>query len=244
MFRSAIHVFILVLLFQHEKAVAQTSSVLPKDTAFMFQGMPEAHFPGGDKELLKYLKKNIRYPREAFYKGIHGRVIVQFTVDSSGALKDMSVLRGIPGGEALDSEALRVVRTMPRFNPAQQQGKAVSVKYYLPVNFSLSEDIKVIESTPPSYPGGQKAEEDFLSANLIYPAKAKRKKVEGTAIIRVKIGTDGSLLLPKPETLIGYGIEEEALRVVMLMPNWTPEMHDGHAVEKEVRIRVVFKLGQ
>lgn len=243
MIRSAILILVFNLFLLFQNVAAQTAGLV-KDSLPAFPCTPEIEpqFPGGDKELFKYLKKNVHYPKDAFYKGIHGRVTIQFTVDTSGALNDILVLRGIAGGAALDSEALRVVRMMPKFRPAQRLGKAVPAKYYLPVNFSLSDIPEVTKSVPPAYPGGDAAEEEFLASNMVYPVKAKRKKVEGTAIIRVKIGTDGSLLLPKPETLIGYGIEEEALRVVMLMPNWIPETHDGHPVEKEVRIRVVFKL--
>jgi TonB family protein len=243
MFRSAILIFIYTLFLQAANLQGQISSAPLKGNTAVFDYIPQMpEFPGGEKELIKYIRKNLNYPSAEFYKGIHGRVIIRFVVDSSGGIQNDTVIKGIPEGKALETEARRVVKNMPKWKPGIQNGKAVAVYYNLPILFSLSSEIDVKETIAPSFPGGETAQKEFLADNLIYPGKARKKKIEGTAVIRVKIGADGSLLLPKPETLIGYRIEEEALRLVMLMPNWIPETHDGHPVDKEVRIRVVFKL--
>jgi len=96
--------------------------------------MPE--FPGGQAELFKYLSENVKYPVIAQENGIQGRVICQFVVNKDGSIVDVQVVRS--GGDAsLDKEAVRVIKSMPKWKPGKQRGKAVRVKYTVPVNFKL-----------------------------------------------------------------------------------------------------------
>ena len=95
--------------------------------------MPE--FPGGMAECMKYLGKNVKYPEDCKKEGVDGRVIVQFVVYEDGSIKDAKVVRGIH--PSLDKEALRVVEGMPKWKPGKQDGKAVKVKYTIPVSFKL-----------------------------------------------------------------------------------------------------------
>ena len=92
-------------------------------------------FPGGEVGLMKYLQENIKYPPEAAKNDIEGRVIVQFIVDKTGQVGEVKVLR--PISEELDAEAVRVVKTLPKFEPGRQDGEAVSVWYTLPISFKL-----------------------------------------------------------------------------------------------------------
>ncbi|NDV47119.1 energy transducer TonB [Paludibacter sp. 221] len=95
--------------------------------------MPE--FPGGPQALFEYLNKNMRYPVIAQENGIQGRVICQFVVNRDGSIVDIVVVKSID--PSLDKEAIRVIQSMPKWNPGQQRGKSVRVKYTLPVNFKL-----------------------------------------------------------------------------------------------------------
>lgn len=92
-------------------------------------------FPGGPAELMSYLSKNIRYPVIAQENGIQGRVICQFVVGSDGSIRDIKVMRGVDA--SLDKEAIRVIQSMPKWIPGRQNGKAVSVRFTLPVTFRL-----------------------------------------------------------------------------------------------------------
>ena len=92
-------------------------------------------FPGGDAALMSYLANNIHYPTVAAENGVQGRVIVGFVVERDGSITDVSVLRGVDS--ALDREAMRVVKGMPRWTPGKQNGSAVRVKYQVPVMFRL-----------------------------------------------------------------------------------------------------------
>ena len=96
--------------------------------------MPE--FPnGGMAGLMQYLSKNIKYPTIAQENGTQGRVTVQFVVNKDGSIVDAKVLRGVD--PYLDKEAIRVISSMPKWKPGMQRGKAVRVKYTVPVMFRL-----------------------------------------------------------------------------------------------------------
>ena len=98
--------------------------------------MPQ--FPGGREVLLKYLAANIKYPASAVKAKKQGRVIVTFIVQKDGSITHAKIARSI--NPELDAEALRVVKGMPKWTPGTQLGKPVSVKYALPVKFSLQKD--------------------------------------------------------------------------------------------------------
>lgn len=106
----------------------------PKEQVFdRVEQMPQ--FGSGDKELLEYLSKNIKYPAIARENGIQGTVVVQFVVGKDGSIQSPQVVRSIGGG--CDEEALRVVKGMPNWQPGKQQGRAVKVKFTLPIRFRL-----------------------------------------------------------------------------------------------------------
>jgi len=94
-------------------------------------------FPGGNHALFQFIKDNQRYPQIAKENGIQGRVILQFVVDETGKVSDPKVLRSVD--PSLDAEAIRIVKAMPRWTPGVKDGKAVAVRYTLPVNFSLGD---------------------------------------------------------------------------------------------------------
>ena len=96
--------------------------------------MPE--FPGGQQALFKYLAENVKYPVIAQENGIQGRVICQFVVNKDGSIVDVVAVRS-SGEPSLDKEAIRVIKSMPKWKPGKQRGKPVRVKYTVPVNFRL-----------------------------------------------------------------------------------------------------------
>jgi protein TonB len=95
----------------------------------------QPEFPGGTAEMYKYLSKNIKYPSAASRANVSGRVFMSFVVNTDGSIQDVSVLKGL--GFGCDEEAIRVVKAMPKWKPGKQSGRAVRVKYNLPINFQL-----------------------------------------------------------------------------------------------------------
>lgn len=111
----------------------EEEEVVEAEVFTIVEEMPS--YPGGDMKMYEYLGKNIKYPQIARESGIQGRVFVNFVVEPDGSVSNVKVLRGIGGG--CDEEAIRVVKSMPKWKPGKQRGKAVRVSYTLPVVFKL-----------------------------------------------------------------------------------------------------------
>ncbi len=105
----------------------------PAEVFISVEQMPQ--FPGGDAALLKYLSSHINYPPMAAESNIQGRVVVQFVVDKTGKVGEVTVVRSVD--KELDREAVRVCKSLPKFVPGRQNGQPVSVWYTLPVTFKL-----------------------------------------------------------------------------------------------------------
>ncbi len=97
--------------------------------------MPE--FPGGNLEMMKYIQKNIQYPAMAREAGISGKCFLKFVVNGDGTISDGTILKGVPGCPDCDKEAMRVVKSMPKWKAGKQNGRAVPVYFNLPINFTI-----------------------------------------------------------------------------------------------------------
>lgn len=116
--------------------------------------MPE--FPGGVAKMNEYLSNSIVYPDYAIENNIEGRVVVEFIVNADGTLTNLQIKRSIH--ESLDNEALRVVKSMPKWKPGKMNGKLVRVKYVLPISFNL--EIK------PNFSSDEERIEFFVRSNV------------------------------------------------------------------------------
>ncbi len=96
--------------------------------------MPE--YPGGMSELMAYINKNIRYPKEAQARGVQGRVVVQFVVNKDGSICNERVVRSVDS--QLDAEAIRIIRSMPNWKPGKQRGEPVRVNFTIPITYRLA----------------------------------------------------------------------------------------------------------
>jgi protein TonB len=93
---------------------------------------------------MKYLQKNMRYPKVCKEQGLQGRVIVQFVVNTDSTISDVNVIK--PVNPHFDKEALRVVKAMPKWKPGMQRGEPVRVRFTLPVTFRLPEDTVKVDA--------------------------------------------------------------------------------------------------
>lgn len=111
--------------------------VRPDTTYTVVEQMP-VFKNGGREGMFQYIAQHVKYPEGARKQGLTGTVYITFIIDEMGKVQDAKVLRGIGGG--CDEEALRVVRSMPDWNPGMNMGKAVKVSFNLPIRFSLEKD--------------------------------------------------------------------------------------------------------
>ena len=177
-------------------------------------------FPGGDMAMMEFLSKNIKYPVEAQKKELQGRVVVSFVVEKDGSLSDVQVAKSVD--PQLDEEALRVVKSMPNWTPGMHNGKAVRVKYYVPISYRLNgpaaknngqtapvprpadsptaqpsassgeKPYEVVEQMP-EFPGGMKAMMEYLSSNVKYPVEAQKMGEQGRVIVGFIVEKDGTV---------------------------------------------------
>ena len=116
-------------------------TVALQDTAVFEVVEVPPRFPGGEIELMKFISRNVKYPAEARDKHVQGRVILTFIVEKDGSISNVRVAR--PVDPSLNAEAIRVVQSMPKWEPAKQRGQAVRVRYTVPIQFRLQGDNSV-----------------------------------------------------------------------------------------------------
>lgn len=218
-----------------------------------------ASFPGGDKALYPYLTRQMRYPEEAAKNNIQGRVIMQFRVLKDGTIDSVKVARGVD--PLLDAEAIRVVKTLPKFNPAKQNGEPVNSWYTLPLSFKIqgdsseASDAQVTrlggnitsvkgEATGAEFPGGEAAMMKFMADNIKYPAEAVKAKAEGVVHLGVYIDEKGHITDVKvnDNKSGNAALAQEAIRLVKSMPDFTPATVDGEPKKFYRNLSVTFKL--
>lgn len=206
-------------------------------------------FPGGDQALLAYIAENIRYPQSAKTNNIQGRVILRFCVTANGDVNRISIMKGVD--PLLDSEAIRVVETLPQFKPGKQSGKAVPVWYMVPITFALDsemgkgspskQDISGYDEVP-VFPGGEEALNKFIQANIIYPEWAREKKLTGKVIVNFCINNKGLVEGVTVNKGIDPELDGETVRVIRMMPEWKPAKLSGSPVHVWYTIPVTFSF--
>lgn len=223
--------------------------------------------PAFDK--VAYLSKNIRYPEAAYKDGIQGKVVVAFVVEKDGSLTDIKIIEGAELGHGVPEETIRVIKSMPKWKPGRQENQPVRSYFTLPISFSLPEepddDAPVhpgFEAPVPSKPTSKAPVgteiyrstnippkpdfnlTEFLSKNLRYPEAAIENEVQDRVYVQFVVEKDGSLtdIRIVRGVGIGYGIPEEAMRVVKAMPKWKPAMKNGQVVRAYFTMPISFTL--
>ena len=155
--------------------VPKASTSQNGEVYIVVEQMPE--YPGGMSELMKYIARNIKYPADAVREKKQGRVIVQFTVGTDGYTSDFKVIHSV--SPSLDAEAKRVLANMPKWTPGMQRGKAVPVKYTVPVTFRLDKQDKAEAKTTtgsPTMPGNVSFNKSLENVLILIDDKVASQK--------------------------------------------------------------------
>ena len=198
--------------------------------------MPE---PGYD--IAKYLSENLQYPDSAFKYNVQGRVVLKFIVNEDGSITDCKVEKGI--GAGCDEEAVRVVSLMPKWKAGVKAGQPVRVLTMLPVSFILTtpqekQVYEHIDQMPiESYDANR-----YFSENIRYPDSARENNIQGRVIVRFIITETGAVDSVKVLKSIGWGCDEEAVRVIKNMPHWKPGMQNGKPVKVYFTQPITFSI--
>jgi len=213
-------------------------------------------FIGGEEALRKFMVTNVKYPVQATQKGIQGKVFINFVVTKTGIVTNAKVLRGVD--PSLDKEAMRVIESMPNWNPGKQNGDNVRVSYTIPIEFKLqqskisTEKLKgannqsdqpytVVEQMP-TFIGGEEALRKFMVTNVKYPVLATQKGIQGKVFINFVVTKTGSVTNAKVLRGIDPSLDQEAIRVIESMPIWIPGKQDGENVDVQYTIPINFVL--
>jgi TonB family protein len=121
--------------YREPATAPQEEEVLPQKVFTVVEKQPE--YPGGTEAMFKFLAQNIRYPSAAAKAKVQGRIFLSFIVTETGEIMDVKVLKGL--GFGCDEEAVRVLKSFPKWKPGEQNGHKVNVRYNLPVNFEIEE---------------------------------------------------------------------------------------------------------
>lgn len=210
---------------------------VPSDSIVVPDKMPE--YPGGMTETMKYLSRSIKYPQKARDKGEQGRVVLQFVVERDGSITDVEVVKGV--SSSIDKEAIRVIKKMPKWNPGILNGKPVRVRYTLPIMFRLGNGGKSRFDKVAEFPGGLRQCELFIRQNVEYPEQAQALQEFGSVYVDFVIDEQGYVVNAKIKKSVGFYADREALRVVRMMPRWTPAIKDGKPVRSERTVVVPFR---
>lgn len=222
-------------------------------------------FPGGSEALSDYMKKNIVFPESAKGKNIQGMVMVTFDVAESGRIDSIRVLRSLDPD--VDAAAVRMVQSMPLWEPGRQGGKAIKMPVTLPVRFQAfaQEAIntpapapaRTVTTSPqtladgetyvepdvmPQFPGGMSALGRFISKNLNYPSVPRNQRIQGQVLLGFEIDIDGSITKLRVLRKIHPDLDAEALRVFKMLPKWTPGMKAGKPVKVGFTYPISFKI--
>lgn len=215
------------------------------------------------KELALHLRKHFRYPKEAYNVGIEGKIIVQFTIDKQGHVRNIQA-KGPVNATVLEDEAVRIISELPKLEPAKQGGVFVNVNTGVVVNFKIdgsktkedkskkmSEAISFtkVEKIPSfkNCPTHSKRNSDCFNESIIshiqnnfkYPDYAAQNNIQGKVWVSFIIDTKGNISeISARGPLNGRVLEEEAARIVSKIPNLNPGTHQG----KKVNVRYVMPI--
>lgn len=197
-------------------------------------------FPGGESELMKYLKENTRYPKSAQKKGIEGKVTVLFAVMEDGSIANIEILKSLH--PACDKEAIRVIKAMPKWEPGSIDGKNAIVYYTIPIQFKPEEEnIEGITERLPEFPGGKDKLISYLQKNTRYPRSAARDNTQGTVSVGFLVTETGDIEDVKINKGLSPDCDKEAIRVVQAMPRWKFGIENGVPAKVYMSVPIMFK---
>ncbi|MBL0334264.1 MAG: energy transducer TonB [Chitinophagaceae bacterium] len=243
-----------------------------KDNLIFTQVEQEAFFPGGDAKWRQYLERNLDASIPVKNKAPEGRytVNIRFVVDKNGKISDMTALTGF--GFGMEEEAIRVIKSGPYWQPAQQNNHEVTSYRIQPITFlvgtaqvihysgvknpgnSLNEVVVTslqpaendLQETPPSFPGGTEKWKQYLVAkcNMNTPVDSGAPAGNYKAIVKFIVKKDGTIADIQPVTHLGYGTEKELIRLISQGPRWVPAMKNGQAVDAYIQQPLTFVVSE
>lgn len=220
------------LLLTYSPALSQTHSIDTDTAVYSYvDKMPNCPY-----SLRDFININLNYNLDSLDETTENKLYVEVIIRKTGAVTDAQVISGT-GNAGIDSEALRVVKQLPDWNPGSHNGIYVDVKQMIPIEFDRAH--RFVDEIPICPYDLNRA----IYRALKYPASAKRDRIEGRVNVQMIIRKDGTISNAK---VVGKApnkdLADEALRVVSSLPKWKPGKLDGNPVNVYYTIPIHFKL--
>lgn len=254
-----------------EQRQAQLDSIENADTPKNLKVYPnpvlerQPQFPGEHSFAAedKWIKQNLKYPADAKKKGLQGSVRVKYTVMADGSIENIVVKETKPNIPSFEKEAVRLIKTMPKWIPAKFNGKNVCANSSSLIYFVLppEERAKIAAKVKPSdpveeydimshtvraeYPGGTEALNEWIAKNINYSdevIEAMKNSKFKEIPVEFTIDRDGSVINPHISLIFDKVLSMEALRVVENMPKWIPLFQYSKPIKSHSRVAVKFQL--
>lgn len=270
--RLMIKPLLLALCLAATAAHAQKRKMPPKPSATqVYDSVAQPAVPlGGTERYAQFLADHQRYPAAAMQQGQQGTVPVRFVVEKTGVVSGVEVVA--PVAPLLDAEAVRLIKSGPRWTPARHRGLVVRQRVVVPVSFVLSppaEPVRlpahgapapppnaadiaasahpdrpaVVAPDRPAQPvGGTAAFFTWIEQNQQYPKLARQRKIQGKVPVEFLVQPDGRLTDARVLKKMGSGLDEEALRLIRTAPKWEPATYQGKPLKQKMVLPVLFQL--
>ena len=253
------------------RAQAQRRKMPPKPAAAqVYDSVAQPAVPiGGTEQYARFLADHQQYPASAMRQGRQGTVRVSFVVEKTGTVSEVKV--EAPVALELDAEAIRLIKSGPKWTPAKHRNQVVRQRVTVPVSFVLSPGSTVALApgkarpittsaadiaasahpdrpavVPPDRPtqpvGGNQAFFDWVEKNQQYPLLARQRKIQGKVMVEFVVQTDGRLTDARVTRKMGSGLDEETLRLIKTAPNWEPAVYQGKPIKQKMLLPVLFQL--
>lgn len=227
-------------------------------------------FTGGTAAMHNFIASTLSYPPDAREREQQGLVVYTFVVEKDGSLSNFNLIhRADP---LLNDEALRILQAMPPWRPARHNGEIVRSETYVPMYFRLNKnaaassgtragtgtnvyaktdrellensDVYTIVDKMPVYTYGEDGLAKFITHNMRYPIKAKQEGIEGRILCSFVVGADGAISNIEVVEGIEPELDNEAIRVLGLMPKWIPGENKGEPVNVKCLLPIDFTIDE
>ena len=222
-------------------------------------------FMGGSEAMNAFIANTMRYPDDAFDRRAQGLVVYTFVVETDGTISNIRPVR--LADPSLDAEALRIIQAMPLWLPAEHRGSTVRAEVTVPMFFSISPyavrnvpaqqqtnyartDLSIMENYAvftvvdrmPQFERGNVDLLHFISRHICYPHDALEQGIEGRVLASFIVAPDGSISNIEIVSSDNSVLNNEAIRVLSLMPDWRPGSRNGVPVHVRVLQAVYFEI--
>ena len=253
------------------RATAQNQPISSSDRVFEDPDIIPI-FVGGTGEMHRFIANTLSYPADAVESDAQGLVVYTFVVEKDGSLSNFNIIH--KADPLLNEEALRILKNMPAWRPARHKGEVVRSETYVPMYFKLNKnaqtqyasktsssatarayaktDISIYENYEiftivdkmPEYEYGESGLSKFIAHNIRYPREALQQGIEGRILCSFIVAYDGSISNIEVVNGLSQDLDNEAIRVLGLMPKWRAGENNGEKVNVKCLLPIDFNIDE